>query len=91
MPGEPLANMALEAQTVKRARHFDIREHDAHRSGRLKNSHRFARIACLQNLEASLGQKASTRQTRKGLVLDDQDDVAGFCGFCLHRLNANRI
>ena len=56
-------------------------EHDAHLWGRLQNPQRFVAITRLQNLEARLGEKVRTRQTHKRLVLDDQDDMAGFAGF----------
>lgn len=81
-----LANMMREAQAIKRAWHFDIREDDAHLWGCFEYPQGFAGIARLQNLETSLGEKVRTHQTNKRLVLDDEDDTARVCWFCLHRL-----
>jgi hypothetical protein len=81
-----LANTARESHAVEGARHFDVRKHDAHLWGRLKNPQRFVGVARLEHLEAGLGEKVRARQTHQGLVLDDQDDMAGLCGFCLHPL-----
>ncbi len=86
MLGQRWQILPRKAQAIERARHVDIREHDAHLRGRLKYPQRFAGIARLQNLEASLGEKVRTGQPHKGLVLDNEDDTSRFCGFCLHSI-----
>jgi hypothetical protein len=54
--------------------------------GSFEYPQRFVGIARLQNLEASLGEKARARDAQQGLVLDDQDGMAGFWWFYFHSL-----